>query len=49
MKAVVWSDAIQIGLMIISLAVLVVKGAVDVGIGNVWQRNLNSGRFEFFK
>lgn len=49
MKAVVWSDAVQICLMIFSLAVLVIKGAVDVGIENVWERNLNSGRLEFFK
>ncbi len=49
MKAVVWSDTIQIILMLVSMGVLVIKGVVDVGIENVWERNLNSGRLEFFK
>ncbi len=48
-KAVVWSDTIQIFLMIGSMATLVVKGVMDVGITNFWERNLDSGRLEFFK
>jgi len=49
MKAVVWTDTIQIILMLVSMTVLVIKGVVDVGIENFWERNLNSGRLEFFK
>ncbi len=49
MKAVVWSDTVQIFLMLASMAALVIKGVIDVGIENVWERNLNSGRLEFFK
>jgi len=49
MKAVVWSDTVQIILMMASMTVLVIKGVVDVSIENVWTRNLNSGRLEFFK
>lgn len=45
----VWSDAIQIILMISAMAILLIKGVIDVGIDNVWERNLNSGRLEFFK
>ncbi len=48
MKAVVLSDTIQIVLMIGSMATLVIKGVLDIGIKNVWERNLNSGRLEFF-
>jgi len=35
--------------MIGSMATLVVKGVMDVGITNFWERNLDSGRLEFFK
>jgi len=49
MKAVVWSDTIQIFLMFGSMAILVIKGVMDVGINNVWERNLNSSRLELFK
>jgi len=49
LKAVVWIDTVQIVLMIGSMATLVIKGVIDVGIENVWRRNLNSSRLEFFK
>ena len=49
MKAVVWSDTVQIFLMMGSVVALVIKGTIDVGIENVWERNLNSSRIEFFK
>ncbi len=49
MKAVVWSDTIQIFLMFGSIVVLVIKGSLDVGISNVWERNLNTSRLELFK
>jgi len=49
LKAVVWSDTIQIFLMFGSMVALVIKGTMDVGIENVWERNYNSSRLEFFK
>ncbi len=49
MKAVVWSDTLQIFLMMGSMLALVIKGLMDVGVINVWERNLNSGRLEFLK
>lgn len=49
MKAVVWSDTLQIFLMVGSMVALVIKGLMDVGVINVWERNLNSGRLEFLK
>lgn len=49
MKAVVWSDSLQIFLMLGSIGALVVKGVIDVGIENVWERSMNSSRIEFFK
>lgn len=49
MKAVVWSDTIQIFLMFGSIVVLVIKGVLDVGASNVWERNLNTSRLELFK
>lgn len=49
MKAVVWSDTVQIFLMVASVVALVIKGVIDIGIENVWELNLNSSRIEFFK
>jgi len=49
MKAVVWTDTIQIFLMMASVLSLVIKGVIDVGIDNVWERNINTSRIEFFK
>ena len=50
MKAVVWSDTIQVFLMYGATICVLVKGISDVGGWNVtWQRNTESGRNEFFK
>ena len=49
MKAVVWSDTFQIFLMLGSVTALVIKGVIDVGIENVWERNVNTSRIEFLK
>ncbi len=35
--------------MIGSVAALMIKGLLDVGLENVWERNINSNRLEFFK
>lgn len=46
-KAVVWTDVIQIILMIAAILLIAIKGTMDVdGIKNVIQRNLDSGRIE---
>lgn len=45
LQAVVWTDVIQISAMFGAMALVAVKGTMDVGgIGVVWQRNFDSGR-----
>ncbi|CAB3239791.1 unnamed protein product [Arctia plantaginis] len=47
LQAVVWTDVIQITAMFGAMALVAIKGTIDVGgIGVVWQRNLDSGRIE---
>ncbi|XP_073957494.1 sodium-coupled monocarboxylate transporter 1-like [Choristoneura fumiferana] len=47
LQAVVWTDVIQITAMVGAMALVAVKGTIDVGgIGVVWQRNMDSGRIE---
>lgn len=49
-KAVVWTDTIQIVLIFGSIIILIIKGVVDVGcLSIVWERNYNSSRIEIFK
>ncbi len=49
-KAVVWTDTIQIMLMYGSIITVIVKGVLDVGgLETVWLRNYNSSRIELFK
>lgn len=46
-KAVVWTDVIQITLMYGTLALIVIKGTMSVGgLSVVIERNFASGRFE---
>jgi Na+/proline symporter len=46
-KAVVWTDVIQIILMYGTLALIVIKGTMSVGgLSVVIERNFRSGRFE---
>ncbi|XP_046460580.1 sodium-coupled monocarboxylate transporter 1-like isoform X1 [Daphnia pulex] len=48
-KAVVWTDTIQIILIYGSIIMLLIKGVSDVGgLGIVWERNYNSSRIELF-
>ena len=49
MKAVVWTDAIQIFVMVGSAIALVIKGVMDVGWDNIWQRNFDTGRIDFLE
>ncbi|KAH9631487.1 hypothetical protein HF086_004648 [Spodoptera exigua] len=47
LQAVVWTDVIQITAMFGAMALVAIKGTIDVGgIGVVFQRNLDSGRIE---
>ncbi|XP_028155851.1 sodium-coupled monocarboxylate transporter 1-like [Ostrinia nubilalis] len=47
LQAVVWTDVIQITAMFGAMALVAIKGTIDVGgIGVVWQRNMDSDRIE---
>ncbi|CAG9796753.1 unnamed protein product [Diatraea saccharalis] len=47
LQAVVWTDVIQITAMFAAMALVAIKGTIDVGgIGVVWQRNMESGRID---
>jgi Na+/proline symporter len=50
MKAVIWTDVFQSAVMIISVALVVVKGVIDAdGVSNVWRINQEGGRLNLFK
>ncbi|KAH6931641.1 hypothetical protein HPB50_026245 [Hyalomma asiaticum] len=49
MKAVVWTDAFQMTVMILGMLSVVVWGAMKVGgFGDVWETAVNGGRVQFF-
>ncbi|XP_050302091.1 sodium-coupled monocarboxylate transporter 1-like [Anthonomus grandis grandis] len=49
LKAVVWTDTIQTLIMFTALVITVVIGTIKVGgISEVWQRNIDGERIEFF-
>ncbi|XP_037044539.1 sodium-coupled monocarboxylate transporter 1-like [Bradysia coprophila] len=44
-KAVVWTDSVQLILMLFSMIVIIIKGTIDVsGLQTVWDRNLHGDR-----
>lgn len=48
MKAVVWTDVIQITIMYGTLLTIAIKGTLKIGgISSVVERNLASGRIEW--
>ena len=48
LKAVMWIDVIQMGIILAGLVALTVKGTVDVGgLGKVWQKASDGGRLIF--
>ena len=50
MKAVIWTDTVQMMIMYGSIMLVIFKGmSEEGGFGAVWQRNLQSGRLEFFE
>lgn len=49
-KAVVWTDTLQMILMIFGVLTVAIMGTREVGgVNNVWKRNEESGRIDFFK
>ena len=50
MKAVLWTDTIQMIIMFGAMLAIIVKGSFDVGgFGSVWHAADEGGRLEFFK
>ncbi|CAG0879583.1 unnamed protein product [Cyprideis torosa] len=49
MKAVIWTDTVQVIIMYGAMLVVVIKGVIDEGgFARVWEINQASGRIEFF-
>ncbi|XP_075548947.1 sodium-coupled monocarboxylate transporter 2-like isoform X1 [Dermacentor variabilis] len=49
MKAVVWTDAFQMTIMLVGMLSVVVWGAMKVGgLGQVWETAVSGGRVQFF-
>ncbi|PSN39975.1 hypothetical protein C0J52_13378 [Blattella germanica] len=49
MKAVVWTDCFQVLILYSSMLAVLIKGTLDIGgISTVWERNLKTGRSDFF-
>jgi len=47
LKAVVWTDVVQITIMYGTLLLIAIKGTLNVGgISDVFEKNMESGRFE---
>lgn len=47
LKAVVWTDVVQLIMMFAAICIVAVKGTIDVGgLDVVWQRAYDSGRIE---
>ena len=47
LKAVVWTDVVQITIMYGTLLLIAIKGTLNVGgISEVFEKNIDSGRFE---
>ncbi|XP_021935156.1 sodium-coupled monocarboxylate transporter 1-like isoform X2 [Zootermopsis nevadensis] len=48
-KAVIWTDCFQVLILYSSMFGVLVKGTIDVGgLAVVWERNVQSGRSDFF-
>lgn len=47
MKAVVWTDVVQLTMMLGTIILVILKGTFDVGgFGFVWSKAIESGRIE---
>lgn len=50
LKAVVWTDVIQLCMMFFAIFLVMLKGTLDIGgVGVVWDKAVESGRIEFPK
>jgi Na+/proline symporter len=50
LKAVVWTDTIQTAMMFGAVIAVAVLGTARVGgVAEVWKRNFDTARIEFFK
>jgi sodium-coupled monocarboxylate transporter 8/12 len=47
MKAVMWTDVVQIFMMFAGMIAVIIKGAVDEGFGHIWETMYNDSRVEF--
>ena len=48
LKAVIWTDTVQVVIMYISMLTVIIKGDLDIGgTAEVWRRNAETGRVEF--
>ncbi len=48
-KAVLWTDSLQMLLMIATIVSVVIKGAVDIGFEKMWQTAAKGMRTDFFR
>ena len=49
MKAVMWTDVFQIGMMFAGLIAVLIRGSMDQGgFGNIWRLMEEGQRIEFF-
>lgn len=47
LKAVVWTDVVQLVMMFCAILLVMIKGTIDVGgLGFVWEKATESGRIE---
>ena len=50
MKAVIWTDTIQVVIMYVSMIAVIAKGHFDVGgSAAVWRKNMDTDRVEFLE
>ena len=50
MKAVMWTDVVQICFMVIGIVAVIIKGSVDHGgFSNIWSIMSDGDRIQFWK
>jgi len=48
-RAVVWTDALQVGVMIAAVISVTALGTYQMGVSEIWNRASEFNRIEFFK
>ncbi|XP_006608965.1 sodium-coupled monocarboxylate transporter 1-like [Apis dorsata] len=46
-KAVVWTDALQVGIMVAGVLTVSILGTYQIGAAEIWKRSLDANRIEF--